>query len=266
VQKAVSCPQDCPDACRLIAEVKDGRVVRITGDPGHPVTRGFACAKTRRYPERLTDPRRPLYPMRRTGKKGEGKFVRVSWDEALDEIAARLKATLDQYGGEAILRYNYGGTMGFVEGRAPVGFFRAIGASELDETICSATGEAAWAAIYGPQKLGVDPEDLPRARTVVLWGANVLSTNTHLVPFLNEGRKKGTVIFAVDVYENRTARFADRFFQLRPGTDAALALALANELLALGAVDWGYLAAYTEGAEAYLEAARAWTPERAASR
>ncbi len=237
----------------------------MSGDPDHPVTRGFACAKTVRYPERLSAPDRPLYPMRRVGKKGEGRFVRVSWGEALDEIAARLAEILRSQGGEAVLRYNYAGTMGLIQGRRPLVFFRAIGASELDETICSATGEAAWAEIYGPEKLGVDPEDLPRAKTVVLWGANVASTNTHLVPFLRQARKNGARIFAVDVYENRTARLADRFFRVRPGTDAALALALARHFFLEAGADLAYLAAHVEGWEAFRDAALAWTPERAAA-
>jgi len=236
-------------------------VVAVTGDPDHPVTRGFACAKTTRYPERLYAADRPLYPMRRVGKKGEGRFERVSWEEALDAIAARLREILDVYGGEAVLRYNYAGTMGLIQGRRPLVFFRAIGASELDETICSATGEAAWAAIYGAEKLGVDPEDVPKARTIVLWGANVVSTNSHLVPFLKEARRRGAKIFAVDVYENRTARFADRFFRVRPGSDGVLAMAIAGEFFRRGAADLDYLARYVEGWERFREAALGYSLE-----
>ncbi len=265
MQKVVTCPLDCPDACRLVLEVEDGRVRRVRGDAAHPTTRGFACAKTTRFPERLYAPDRPLYPMRRVGPKGEGRFQRISWEAALDEIAEKLKATLDTYGGAAVLRYNYAGTMGLIEGRHPVAFFRAIGATELDETICSATGEAAWAEIYGPRKLGVDPEDVPKARVVAIWGANVLSTNTHLVPFLREARKNGAEIIAIDVYENRTARFADRFIRVRPGTDAALALAIAHVLFAEGWVDRAYLDTHTEGLDAYLASVREWPPERAAA-
>jgi len=264
MQRLASCPQDCPDACRLLVTVEGGRVVAVTGDPGHPVTRGFACAKTTRYPERLYAEDRPLYPLKRVGKKGEGRFAKVSWEEALDAIAARLREILDAYGGEAVLRYNYAGTMGLIQGRRPLLFFRAIGASELDETICSATGEAAWAAIYGAEKLGVDPEDFPKARTIVLWGANVVSTNSHLVPFLKEARRRGARIFAVDVYENRTARFADRFLRVRPGSDGVLAMAIAGELFRRGAADLDYLSRYVEGWEAFREAALGYSLEEAA--
>jgi len=190
--------------------------------------------------------------------------VRVSWEEALDAIAARLRTILDAYGGEAVLRYNYAGTMGLIQGRRPLVFFRAIGASELDETICSATGEAAWAEIYGREKLGVDPEDVPKARTIVLWGANVVTTNSHLVPFLREARRQGARILAVDVYRNRTARFADRFFRVRPGSDGVLAMALAGAFFRRGAADLDYLSRHVEGWEAFREAALGVSLEDAA--
>ena len=261
----VTCPLDCPDRCSLLVTVEAGRVVRITGDPDHPTTRGFACAKTSRWGERQHHPDRPLHPMRRVGPKGAGRFERASWDEALDAIAERLKRVLDEDGGEAVARYHYAGTVGLNEGRRPVAFFRAIGACELDETICASAGGEAWALAYGSHKTGTDPENVGGAGFIVLWGTNPLSTNTHLVPFLKEARKNGAEIWHVDPYENRTSRFADRHLKIRPGTDAALAYAVARVLFEEGLVDWRYLNDHAEGVEAFRAVAEEWTPKRAAA-
>ncbi|MBW6395775.1 molybdopterin oxidoreductase family protein [Thermus sp. SYSU G05001] len=255
-----TCPLDCPDACSLLLTLEEGRLSRVEGDPRHPVTQGFACAKTYRYPERVRE--RLLYPMRRVGKKGEGRFERISWEEALEEIAERLRAILDTHGGEAILPYHYAGTMGLVENQHPLAFFRAIGASELEETICSTAGSAAWEMTYGP-RLGPDPEEVPEARYILLWGINSLSTNSHLTPFLKEARRRGAKVVHIDPYENPTSRFADQHIKLRPGTDAALAYALAHLLFRENLVDWEYLKEAATGLEAFQEEARKWPPERA---
>ena len=258
-----TCPLDCPDACSLLLTLEEGRLVRVEGDPSHPVTRGFACAKTYRYPERAKA--RLLYPMRRVGRKGEGRFERISWEEALGEIAERLKAILDAHGGEAVLPYHYAGTMGLVENQHPLAFFRAIGASELEETICSTAGSAAWEMTYGP-RLAPDPEEIPEnARYILLWGINSLSTNSHLTPFLKEARRRGAKVVHVDPYENPTSRFADEHLKLRPGTDAALAYALAHVLFREGWVDRAYLEEAATGVEAFQEEAARWTPQRASA-
>lgn len=220
-----TCPLDCPDACSLILSIDEAtnRLLQVEGDPTHPFTQGFACVKTYRYPERNHHPLRPLYPMRRVGPKGSGPFARVSWEEALDEIAEQLKEILDRYGGEAVLPYHYAGTMGLHQYAHPLAFFRAIGASELDETICATAVAAAWEATYGSPRYGVDPEDVPQAKCIFLWGINSLHTNTHLTPFLKEARHNGAKIVHIDPYENLTSRFADLHVKLRPGSDAALA-------------------------------------------
>lgn len=259
-----TCPLDCPDACSLLVEldVEQGRLVKVEGDPEHPITQGFACVKTYRYPERQHHPERPLYPERRVGPKGEGRFVRVSWDEALDEIAERLKAILEREGGEAVLPYHYAGTMGLHQYEHPLAFFRAIGASELETTICSTAGTSAWEMTYGA-RYGVDPEDLPEARLILLWGINSLHTHTHLTPFLKAARHKGALILHIDPYANLTSRFADEHIKIRPGTDAALAYAVARVILKRGLADWDYLERYAEGVEEFAAAAEQWTPERA---
>ncbi len=263
MKRRLTCPLDCPDACSLLVTVEGDRLVKVEGDPDHPVTQGFACVKTYRYPERQHHPLRPLYPMRRKGPKGSGAWERITWDEALDAIAERLKAVLDTYGGEAVLPYHYAGTMGLVEQQHPLAFFRAIGASELDETICATAGAAGWEAAYGTPRYGVDPEDVPHARFVILWGINSLATHSHLTPKLKAARKNGARIVHIDPYENKTSRFADEHIKIRPGTDAALAYALAHVIFAEGLEDRAYLERAARGVAAFRAAAMEWPPERA---
>jgi len=258
------CALDCPDACALHITVDGDRVVGLNGDPAHPITRGFACVKTARYPERQEQSDRLLVPMRRVGPKGAGRFEPVSWDDAIDEIAARLKSIIDRHGAQSVLPYHYGGTMGVIQGDTPKAFFRAIGALELDQTICATTGGAAWEANYGPNKLSTDPEDLVHARYIVLWGINALRSNSHLAPILKEARKQGAKIVHIDPYRNETSRFADEHWQVRVGTDAALALAIGGEILRQGWQDEEYLQAYAHGLDEYRRACLEWPLERAA--
>jgi len=244
--------------------VEGNRVTHLTGDPAHPITKGFACVKTARYPERQEQTDRLLHPLRRTGPKGKGEFERISWDIALDEIAERLQDLLIRKGPQSVLPYCYGGTMGVIQGDSPKAFFRAIGALELDQTICATTGSAAWEANYGPNKLSTDPEDLVHSRYVILWGINALRSNSHLAPMLKEARKRGAKILHIDPYRNETSRFADEHWQIRVGTDAALALAMGGEILRQGWEDREYLDRYAGGLEKYRKACDAWPLERAA--
>lgn len=258
------CAIDCPDACSLHITVEDGRVTKLSGNPDHPITKGFACVKMSRYPERQEQADRLLYPQRRVGKKGEGKFERISWDEALDGIAQQTKKILSTYGGQSILPYHYGGTMGQLESNRPVAFFRQIGALELDQTICATTGGAGWEANYGPNKMSTDPEDLVHSRYVILWGINALRSNSHIAPILKEARKRGARILHIDPYRNETSRFADEHWQIRVGTDTALALAFAKEILDNGWQDQSYLDEYASGLDEFKEACSHWPLERAA--
>jgi anaerobic selenocysteine-containing dehydrogenase len=259
------CPLDCPDTCSVLLTVEDGRVTKLEGNPGHPITRGFACVKMHHAPERQNRTDRLLYPLRRVGAKGEGRFTRISWDEALDEVASRLKQVVTEHGPEAVLPYSYAGTMGLVERDHPLAFFRALGASELDWTICASTGGAGWEANYGPAKLGPDPEDLPNAKVIILWGINSLRSNLHLTPLLKEARQRGAFILHIDPYRNETSRFADEHWQIEVGTDTALALAMGNVILAEGLEDRVYLAQVANDLSAYREACAAWPVERAAA-
>lgn len=258
------CAIDCPDACSLHITVENGRVTKLSGNPDHPITKGFACVKMSRYPERQEQADRLLYPQRRVGKKGEGKFERISWDEALDGIAQRTKELLSVYGGQSILPYHYGGTMGQLESNRPVAFFRQIGALELDQTICATTGGAGWEANYGPNKMSTDPEDVVHSRYVILWGINALRSNSHIAPILKEARKRGARILHIDPYRNETSRFADEHWQIRVGTDTALALAFANEILDKGWQDHSYLNEFAVGLDEFKAACSQWPLERAA--
>ncbi|GAA4014542.1 molybdopterin oxidoreductase family protein [Deinococcus rubellus] len=263
-QVLLTCPLDCPDACRLKITIERGadgleKAVKLTGDPDHPITRGFACAKTVHYPARQNHPERPLYPMKRVN----GELTRVSWEQALDEIAAHLRDVLARRGPDAVLRYHYAGTMGLMEGHHIHGFFRALGAPELDETICSTAGTEAWRLGYGP-RYGVLPEDVAHARTIVLWGINSLSTNSHLTPFMTQARKNGAKIIHVDPYLNKTGRYADTHLKLRPGTDTVLVLGVAREIMAQGWADETYIREATQGFEEFRAEAEGWTLERTA--
>jgi anaerobic selenocysteine-containing dehydrogenase len=258
------CALDCPDACALHITVDGNRVIHLTGDPQHPITRGFACVKTAKYPERQEQEDRLLFPMRRVGPKGVGQFEQVTWDTALDEIADRTRRIVDLNGPQSILPYHYGGTMGVIQGDTPKAFFRALGALELDQTICATTGGAGWEANYGPNKLSTDPEDLVHSRFIILWGINALRSNSHLAPMLKEARKRGARILHIDPYRNETSRFCDEHWQIRVGTDAALALAIGNEIIRSGQIDREYLDRYSLGFEEYRSACEAWPLERAA--
>src|SRR5688572_21790959 len=175
-----ACPHDCPDTCATIVTVEDGRATRIQGDPDHPVTQGFLCAKVNRYIERTYDPGRLQHPLRRTGKKGSGQFERVSWDDALADIAQRLRAIADEHGAEAILPYSYAGTMGYLQGESmDRRFFHRLGASKLDRTICSTAGGVGMRMTVGAN-IGADGESLPSCDLVLLWGTNTLTSNPHL--------------------------------------------------------------------------------------
>ena len=261
----LTCPLDCPDTCSLLVTTQHGKAVRLRGDPTHPVTQGFACSKTYKYPDRMYLESRPLYPMKRIGAKGSGQWQRLTWTEALDEIAARLRETLETHGAESILRYNYAGTMGLMEGSHAHAFFRALGAIELEETICATAGMAAWDATYGSARFGTNPEDVPHAKLILLWGINSLATNSHLTPFLTQARRNGTRVIHIDPYETKTSLYADQHIRIKPGTDAALALCIANVIISKGLYDAEFVNAHARGFTEYAAAAAEWELPRTSS-
>ncbi len=259
------CALDCPDCCSIKVRVDaQNRGVQLRGDPAHPITRGFLCGKVAQYLERVYHPERLLYPQKRMGEKGEGRFRRISWDEALDEIAQRFSDAAAQHGPESVLPYSYAGTMGLLNGSGmDRRFFYRFGASRLDRTICAAAGTAALLASQGIS-LGTEPEQFSRAKLIIAWGANILGTNPHLWPFIVEARRQGAKFYVIDPIRSRTAQAADRHFPVHPGTDLALALGVIHLILREGKQDREYIRQHTEGFAELAELARACTPERTA--
>ncbi|MBI3696306.1 MAG: molybdopterin-dependent oxidoreductase [Acidobacteria bacterium] len=260
-----TCSHDCPDACSILVDIEDGRAVRIRGNPDHPVTRGFLCGKVARYLERVYSPERLLHPLRRVGAKGEGRFERITWDEALDTIAARLTAIAADYGPESILPYSYGGTMGYLNGAGmDRRFFHRLGASLLARTICAEAGAVGLTVTQGV-RVGTEPEQFRHSKLILAWGANILGTNVHLWPFIVEARRNGARFYVIDPHLNRTARQADWHIPIHPGSDTALALGMMHVIVAEGLFDADYVSRYTLGFEDLRERVKEYPPERAAA-
>jgi anaerobic selenocysteine-containing dehydrogenase len=264
-----ACPHDCPDACGVLITVEDGLATKIQGDPRHPVTRGFLCAKVAKYLDRVYSPGRVLYPMRRVAPKGGGSkdandFQRITWDEALAEIAARFKGVVAEFGSEAILPYSYGGTIAVLGGASmDRRFFHRLGASQLERAICSAAGEAGLKSVIGV-KLGTEPEQFRKSRYIIAWGANIHGNNVHLWPFIEEARRAGAQLVVIDPYRTRTAKCADWYLPINPGTDAALALGIMHVIIGEGRHDADYVAKYTTGFEQLREKVKEYPPDRVA--
>jgi len=254
-QHKTICPLDCPDTCGMIATVADGRVTSLLGDKEHPYTNGFICRKMRRYPERQNSPQRLLYPQLRVGRKGAGEFRRITWPEALDILAERLEGIRQRYGGESILPYSYAGNMGAVNRFAGYPLFHALGCSQLDQTICSATAGAGWRKQCGDLP-GCPPENAGEAKLIVAWGINIRVTNIHFWQYVASARKKGARLLVVDPYRNQTAKSADDYLQVKPGGDSALALGLMKSLIEQDLVDHDFIDRATSGfalQSAYLQ-------------
>ena len=260
------CPHDCPDTCSMLVTVDDnGRAVGMAGDPDHPFTQGFLCTKVAKYVERTYHEGRLLYPQIRVGTKGEGKFRRATWDEALELVATRLRNVIDSDGPQAILPYSYAGTMGLIQGESiDRRFFHRLGASLLDRTICASAGTEALNVTYGT-RMGTDPETVGEAKLILLWGTNTLTANPHLWPYVRKAKENGATTICIDPLKTRTAAACDEHIPIRPGTDAALALAMMHVLFRDGLEDRAYLDAMTLGWEKLRERVlRDYAPERVA--
>lgn len=256
------CPLDCPDTCGLLLHKENGKIVKVTGNPDHPITKGAICNKVRNMAERVYHSERVLYPMRRVGAKGERKFERISWDEAIAEISGRYRSLIQEHGPESILPYNFYGNMGIlsVEGMDRR-FFNRLGASKLQRSICTAAGNVGWSYTMGFGG-GTSPEETVNAKLIIVWGGNLVSTNMHQIALIEQARKQGTKLVVIDVHRNRTGQRADWFIPLYPGTDAALALGMMHVLFERGLADEAFLERYTVGHEELREHVKEYTPER----
>jgi anaerobic selenocysteine-containing dehydrogenase len=257
------CPHDCPDTCAMLVTVQDGVAAEVRGDSDHPTTAGVLCAKVSRYPERTYHKNRLLHPMKRIGKKGEGKFARISWDKALDTIASRLK-TIAAHDPQAILPYSYAGTMGLVQGESMSSrFFHRLGASFLDRTICASAGGTGYKYTIGA-RIGTDVEQFQDAKLILIWGSNPIASGLHFWMRAQEAKRRGARLIAIDPYRSLTAEKCHQHIALLPGTDAALALGIMHILIADDLLDHQYIERYTLGFEQLKDRVKDWPPQRAA--
>jgi anaerobic selenocysteine-containing dehydrogenase len=259
-----ACPHDCPDTCSILTTVEDGKAIAVRGNPDHPFTRGRLCVKVNNYEERVYSDKRVLYPLKRVGPKGSKQFQRISWDEAIETIATRWKSIIATDGAQAILPYSYLGTQGVING-LNVGdpLFNKLGATVSERTFCDSGSCTAYMMTIGPTP-GVDPESFVHSKYILLWACNTLGTNSHHWPFIEQARKAGAKLVVIDPVRTRTARLADWHIPIRPGTDAALALAMIHVIIKENLVDRDYIDKHTVGYDELAERASTYTPEFAA--
>ncbi|MGO4886826.1 molybdopterin oxidoreductase family protein [Anaerobacillus sp. MEB173] len=255
------CSLDCPDQCGLLLHKKDGKIVKVTGDPDHPVTKGNICNKVRHMTERIYDRNRLRYPLKRIGAKGEGKFVRISWEEAIKTITSRWNDLIKSDGAQSILPYSFYGNMGRIsaEGMGDRFFYR-LGASRLDRTICSAAGSKGYGYTMGGS-FGSDPEETIDTKLFIFWGINAVSTNMHQVALAQKARKNGAKIIVIDVHKNQTGRLADWFIPILPGTDSALALGMMHIIFNESMTNNDFLESHTIGYKELREHVKQYDPQ-----
>ncbi|MFS0644345.1 molybdopterin-dependent oxidoreductase [Siminovitchia sp. 179-K 8D1 HS] len=255
------CSLDCPDQCGLLVHKKDGKIVKIDGDPNHPITKGSICNKVRNMGARLYDEKRLKTPLKRVGEKGEGKFIPISWQEAIETISDRWKKIISEEGPESILPYSFYGNMGRIHSEGmDRRFFHRLGASQLERTICSDAGAVGYRYTMG-SSFGTDPEEMTETKLFVFWGINAASTNMHQVMIAQKARKQGAKLVVIDVHKNRTGRMADWFIPVIPGTDAALALGIMHVLYKENLVDREFLTEYTVGYEELEHHVKQYDPQ-----
>lgn len=258
-----TCHHDCPDSCGWQVTVDDGAAVALRGNPDHPFSQGELCPKVNRFLDRVHSPDRVLHPLRRVGAKGEGRFEQISWDEALDEIARRLQATIATHGPQTVLPYSDAGNQSVLATMFPERFWHRLGGSRLLRAICGNTAAAGVRATNGTAET-LDPSELRHAKLILLWATNTRLTNRHLWPVIEAARADGARVVVIDPLRTVTAEAADWFVQPFPGTDVALMLAMIHVLVRDGLVDDEWVEAHTAGYAELVEHVAEWTPARAA--
>jgi anaerobic selenocysteine-containing dehydrogenase len=259
-----ACPLDCPDACSLSVTLQHGKIVKIDGSNRQPVTGGYICAKVRKFDQVVYGEDRLLYPAVRKGRKGEGRFKRVPWDEALELVAEKMRTAKASHGGASILPYSYGGSNGLMtQDNIDAQLWRRFGTSRLARTVCAAPTGAANMALYG-KMASVSYQDYPEARLIILWGVNPSASGIHLVPYVREAQSRGAKLVVIDPRSTPLARSADVHLAVRPGSDVAVALAIHRHLFTNGLADDAFLRDHTRGADRLRERAEPWTFARAA--
>ena len=258
-----TCPHDCPDTCSMLVTVKDGKAISLKGNPAHPITKGFLCGKVSRYIERTYHPTRLLHPLKRIGAKGEGRFEKISWQEAIETVASKLGSIIDSpYGPQSILPYSYAGTMGRLQSSSiDRRFFHRIGASLLERTICATAGVAGSHMTLG-SRAAIDPEAVLHSKLIINWGSNTSVTNSHLWAIMHRARKAGAKIITIDPFRSKTAEKSDLWIPIRPGTDAALALGIMHVIFRDKLQDQDFIDKFCLGGEDLKSRANDFTPDR----
>ncbi|PIC76723.1 oxidoreductase [Sporosarcina sp. P19] len=256
------CSLDCPDQCGLLIHKEAGKIVKIEGDPEHPVTKGSICNKVRHMAERIYDQNRITTPLKRIGEKGDGQFVPISWEEAITTITNQWNKIISEEGPESILPYSFYANMGKLSSKGmDRRFFNRLGSSQLDRTICSVAGEAGYNYTMGG-RYGTDPEEMTETKLFIFWGINAVSTNMHQIMIAQKAKKNGAKTIVIDVHKNQTGRMADWFIPILPGTDGALALGIMHVLYKEKLVHQAFLEQYTIGHEALSEHVKYYNPQK----
>jgi len=251
-----TCPRDCYDTCSIITRVRNGKLHAIEVNPKQPFTQGFLCPKGQNLSQYVYSKQRVLHPMKRTGRKGEGKFERISWEQALAEIAEQIRSRTTAYGTDSILQYDYAGTMGLIQRYFPSRFFNVIGASRITHTICSRAGDKALEIVYG-SSLGMLPDEIEKCRLVVIWGMNTAWSSPHGYELLKKAHKRGTKIYVIDPIKTPTAEMGIHL-QIKPTTDAAMALGCINHIIDNRLYNEEYVKLNTTGFDRLVEISKKW--------